>query len=349
VYLERVPHSALQLPPGCRPPPPAAFFLVEQLLREAPSAAAMDLAIKLLRSVLGPGLPAGGDHQQRWEQPSSSSELTGRQRAACQLQAVACCSLATSLVQAVVHNRQLASDAGAQLWQLVSESVQAAAAEVAAQDRGSSRWSYAASLAAAVAAGAYTAHLGDAGVTSDISTGSAPQATSSSSSSNGCAYAASAAAASSGSQGSSGVANAAGAAGGSAGSLAQGGQFPADCSVCRSAIQTLCDLRCLEVGVAFRNWASSGGAVAFVEAAQRHSITQHQHLQHQLLALAWRYPLPGVCGNVLCGRLEGPSAVDVVWNRVGTLCGRCRAAWYCCEGCQRAAWEAHIKVCRPGC
>jgi hypothetical protein len=33
-----VPHAALQLLPGCIPPP-AAFFLVEQLLREAPSPA----------------------------------------------------------------------------------------------------------------------------------------------------------------------------------------------------------------------------------------------------------------------------------------------------------------------
>jgi hypothetical protein len=63
------------------------------------------------------------------------------------------------------------------------------------------------------------------------------------------------------------------------------------------------------------------------------------------LALAWRHPVPGVCGNVLCGRLEGASAVGAVRGRVGSLCGGCRAAWYCCKACQRAAWEAHRDVC----
>jgi hypothetical protein len=66
----------------------------------------------------------------------------------------------------------------------------------------------------------------------------------------------------------------------------------------------------------------------------------------QLSALAWRHPVPGVCGNVLCKQQPGPGKVGVVWGPRRTLCGGCRAAWYCCEGCQRAAWEAHREVCR---
>jgi hypothetical protein len=46
--LELVAHNTLQLPPGCIPPP-AAFFLVEQLLRGGPSMATLNLAVKLLR------------------------------------------------------------------------------------------------------------------------------------------------------------------------------------------------------------------------------------------------------------------------------------------------------------
>jgi hypothetical protein len=334
VPLEVVPHAAWQLPPG-RPPPPAAFFLVEQLLRAKPSGAAMDLALKLLERGLVPELPAAEDQVQG--QPADPQHSSGKAEGGRQLQQLAYCSLASSLVQAVVHDQQLANDSAAQLWALVGESVQAAAKEVAAQDSSSSRWSYPASLAAGVAAAAYTAHLGAAGVTSACPTTPAPQASSSSSiSSSGCAYAA---AASSSTHSSSGGACAAGAAGCCA------GNFPSDCGVCCCAIQALCDLRCVEVGVALREWTNSGGAAAFVGAAQRHSVTLHQHLQQQLLALAWRHPVPGVCGNVLCGRLEGSSAVCGVRGPKGTLCGRCKVARYCCEECQRPAWEAHREVC----
>jgi hypothetical protein len=53
-----------------------------------------------------------------------------------------------------------------------------------------------------------------------------------------------------------------------------------------------------------------------------------------------------VCGNVLCRKAEGPAAAGVLRNRAGTMCGGCKAAWYCCEACQRAAWDAHSKVCK---
>jgi hypothetical protein len=47
-------------------------------------------------------------------------------------------------------------------------------------------------------------------------------------------------------------------------------------------------------------------------------VQRHVHARAaQLLALAWRHPVPGVCGNALFGRLEGPSAVGAVRGRVG--------------------------------
>jgi hypothetical protein len=116
--------------------------------------------------------------------------------------------------------------------------------------------------------------------------------------------------------------------------------------VCTSATQLLITLRCLERGVVLAAPPGHAACASVAEAACRRSTTLQQYLRQQLLALAWRHPLPHVCGNVLCGRLEAPSAVGAVRGPGGTLCGGCRAAWYCCEGCQRAAWEGHRQGCR---
>jgi hypothetical protein len=200
-------------------------------------------------------------------------------------------------------------------------------------------WSLAASLAAATAAGAYRAHLraaepaaaegGDLerqpeGSGSEAAT-AGPSTTSSSNSSS------------------------AGAAGdvSPAEELVEGGLCPADCSVCSSATQLLITLLCLERGVAPPSTTLNSVRVGMLAtSAQQRGTTLQQHLRQQLLAMAWRHPVPGVCGNVLCERLDGPAAVGVVMNRVGTLCGGCRAAWYCCKACQRAARAGHWQACR---
>jgi hypothetical protein len=178
----------------------------------------------------------------------------------------------------------------------------------------------AARLAAAMAAGAYTAHLHPAAVAEG---GANPET---------------------GGSMSQDAADGAGcglsACGASATCSCTGGS-----SMCCLSSQLLIGLRCWEPGDAMQLPSGAAACAALQEAARQRGITLQQYLKQQLLALAWRHPLPYVCGNVLCGRLEGVSAVGAV--RVpetprGTLCGRCRAAWYCCEGCQKAA-------CRPSC
>jgi hypothetical protein len=126
---------------------------------------------------------------------------------------------------------------------------------------------------------------------------------------------------------------------------------PAECITCCTAARLLITLRSLEHPMAPCVWDS--GAVTgqmllglLKKAAHQQGATLQQYMWQQLLALAWRHPVPGVCSNMLCGRLEGPAAVGLVRNRVRSVCGRCRAAWYCCEDCQRAAWPDHRAVCR---
>jgi hypothetical protein len=165
-----LPHAALQLPPGCIPPP-AAFFLVEQLLRGAPSAAALDMAIKLLSGTVGLVGDAGQQQQQQQQEGSSSAE--NEPAGAAELQRLAYCSLASSVVQACLHDKQLGAGAVQQLLSLAAEMTQAAASAAAVEHGSSSSnhissssssssgsvWGLAASLAAKVAAGAYWIHV----------------------------------------------------------------------------------------------------------------------------------------------------------------------------------------------
>jgi hypothetical protein len=206
-------------------------------------------------------------------------------------------------------------------------------------------WGLATSLAAAAAAGAYTAHLGGfaesggqaGGVTSSscvTATGDTTNAGSSASSSCGSA---------------SGRAVAVDVEGSPAVACAGRSGCSSGCRVCSAAAAIWVYLCSIERGVSFWEQPSvcaSAALAVLASAAGRHGTTLQQYLKQQLLALAWRHPVPGVCGNVLCGRLEGPAAVGAVRGPRGTLCGGCRAAWYCCEACQRVAWEGHIAVCR---
>ncbi len=51
------------------------------------------------------------------------------------------------------------------------------------------------------------------------------------------------------------------------------------------------------------------------------------------------------CCNARCTRLEGDSEAGQGQGLL--VCGRCRAAWYCCRECQAAAWGAgHKKACK---
>jgi hypothetical protein len=235
-------------------------------------------------------------------------------------------------VQTAVHRPDLAADCEGELLQLAADLLQAAhrvMPATAATARG-----LAASLAAAAAAGAYTAHIRNQDSASAGDHGDNPSCNSPSSSTSAVST--------------SGAATAGATSNSAAAGTAGARACPEGCSVCTSATQLYLQLRCLEGGVLVATPPASAAHAAVAAAAGQHKTTLQQYLLQQLLALAWRHPVPGVCGNVLCGRLEGSSAVDVVLNRLGTLCGCCRAARYCCEECQQAAWTAHRKVCKHG-
>jgi hypothetical protein len=244
-------------------------------------------------------------------------------------------------------------------------------------------WSLAASLAAAAAAGAYTAHLasaesqgvagGGAGSCADRSSqhnsGAGPctaassstsstsstspsvtlPAANNSSQSTPTAGATSAGASRDDAEGPAGSTGSSVAAmdgtAGAADQLAGRTVCPEGCAVCGSASKVLVTLWCLDQGRSVPVLPVAACQAAVLQAAQQRGITLHKHLQQQLQALAWRHPVPGVCGNVLCGRLEGPAAVGPLRGCRGVKCGGCGAAWYCSEGCQRAAWAVHKVVC----
>jgi hypothetical protein len=413
-----VPHSALQLAPGCVPPP-AAFFLVEQLLRDKATPTILSLAIQLLRGSVMVVTPGQGQ-QQRLEQQSSSTVDNASTTAAAgsaELARRAYCSLAATVLQAVMRQQQQGEEQQQQqqgqlgevcmgeLLALAAELVQAAGMAPTLSTNGSAgsadnskecsgdnsgsmeahashstssistsraaaSWGLAASLAAAVAACAYNAHqkqlqAADAGGQAQQLHGRAPAgeeaegggsnmqpgaAVNSSSTTSGHIEPTGGSNISS----SSSSAAAAGAVGCELPAATPEGACPcpAECSSCSAATRLFLTFNCLERGVMLPSGCNGNGALAavcerLVEAGQGPLLPQL--LERQLLALAWRHPVPGVCGNVLCEQLEGPSAAGAVrgcCSGVRTLCGRCRAAWYCCEGCQREAWPAHSMVCR---
>jgi hypothetical protein len=356
VPLEVVSLNTLKLPPGCVPPP-AAFFLVEQQLRGGPTAAAMDMAFKLLAQSMEMFISVTEKRQQQQQQQEEQQQQESRQEdkvcpaavedqqaAATDLQRLAYCSLASSVVQACQRKPELGEVAADTLLQFAAVLVQAPSGDMEAGntntcssggsgnssagsgDNSSNKakgWSLAMRLGAAMAAGAYTAHLQPA-----TSTGCDAAPGSSGSCSQGTA--------------------------GDAGCVAGASNAPSGCTckgggdLCCVASQLFIGLRQWEQGAAMYFPSGPTARASLQKAAQRHNTTLQQYLQQQLLALAWQHPVPYVCSNVLCAQLKGPSAVGAVRGLAGTLCGGCRAAWYCCEGCQQEAWQGHIEVCRRG-
>jgi hypothetical protein len=347
--------SALRLPPGCTPPP-AALNLAEQLLRAAPTPSTVLLAVKMLEGCVsevtaGRALPPeqqGGPSQPQQE---SGAEVDAQQAASAELHRLAFVSLCSSVAQAMVcHCSSWQDESCQQVMELAVNLMGAACKEAASSSSWNSScggdsssilqeagkrsvsksvcWTLAASLAAVAAVGGYTAHLGPVAAGACTAAEVGPHADASSTQ------------AASGST-SGGSAEGASRQGPAEGSLATAHSCPEGCVACGTATVLFRGLRYLECGVV----PSEGLAAAGVAAAQHRGTSWRQHLRQQMLELAWRHPVPGVCGNVLCERLEGTAAVGVVRGRVGTLCGRCRAASYCCVECQHAAWEAHRAVC----
>jgi hypothetical protein len=213
-------------------------------------------------------------------------------------------------------------------------------------------WGVAASLAAAVAAGAYAAHHPDVQAAAAAwqaegrASGGEQQAARES-----CREAAAAAGSScTTATSTSSSSSTAGATGCGEPSYNPTGisTCPDRCPICRVAARVFVSLRLLEGDTApatSQDSAASQGA-SLIRVAKQHGATLQHLLCTQLVALAWRHPVPGVCGNVLCGRHNGPAAAGAVWGCVGTRCGGCRAAWYCTESCRGAAWPPHRVVCR---
>jgi hypothetical protein len=228
--------------------------------------------------------------------------------------------------------------------------------------RGSERatWGLAASLAAAVAAGACTAHLppevaGAAGQAQQLQ-GRAPaggqldakdRGQEAAATGNTSVCSSRSASISPGDGGSGSTAEAGGCTAVSDEPVGPG-TCPEDCSICRSASQLVSILCCLDHGVIPRisQAAAEASRAVLMRTSQQHGETLQDHLQQLLVAVAVQHPVPGVCSNVLCGRVQGLSSMGAVRGCVGTLCGGCRAAWYCCEVCQKAAWPMHRVVCR---
>jgi hypothetical protein len=337
--LVLLPHAALQLPTGCTPPP-AAFFLLEQLLKGVHANATVTVATHVLQGSVEVLEPAVQQQQQQQQQQSSTMHTQARQAGAAELQRLAYSSLASSVVQTVLYNAWILqrSNQGVcaqQVLQLAAQLVQAAVKEAATLSssgsnnsvrgvgRGRRRklWGLAASLAAATAASAYVSHLD----CSSAAQGVAPHKNSSCSSNS--------------------------AAGGDVRERVAFmlGTCSVGCGVCASAAQVFLSLRCLEegwVGPPCTPAAAAAAASAHAEAARRYGLTTQQHLAQQLMDLAGRHPVPGVCGNLMCGSKDAAAAVGLVRGPVRTLCGGCRAVWYCCEECQQVAWAAHRVVCR---
>jgi hypothetical protein len=207
-------------------------------------------------------------------------------------------------------------------------------------------WDVVASLATALAAGSYTAHVVARASDAESAGGAALGADSSSVRPESLGISTSTAittGSSSSSNSAAGAASCTQADGDPAGAP----PCPADCPLCCVASNLVPSLQSHnKAGCRPPSMQMMAADRAHVQAAQDRGITLQQYLQQELLALAWQHPVLYVCCNVLCGRLEGPSALGAVRGLRGTLCRRCRAAWYCCEACQRAAWEEHQVVCK---
>jgi hypothetical protein len=116
--------------------------------------------------------------------------------------------------------------------------------------------------------------------------------------------------------------------------------------VCLHARDLLSALLKLEQRAAFPapSWATNVAASA-QQRLTHHDTSPEGQLERAMLQLAWRRPVPGVCGNIQCDRKEQAAAAGLVKGRRGTLCGGCKAAWYCCKACQREAWVGHEAAC----
>jgi hypothetical protein len=384
---------------------------VEQLLRKEPSAAGLDLALQVLQGSVHLVLTAPKQQlpqpQQRQQQQRQRSTLGSRREGAAELQRLAYCSLASSVVQVTMSDEELGGKYACQLLALAGALVRAAEEKGAAQSRsrtattasssssgGGGALSLVLPLAAAAAAGGFFAHVcaashnvsasgadaaaaadtgtdadtlsdvdsvgevagacmdtdtlsdvdsfgavagTDTDTLSDVDSVGAVEVTRASGEPDPAPTSSTTPSSTTGAPAADAGSGAAAAVEASAGHL--------DCEVCLQAMWLLAALFSTEAG---NGTPAELWAEVLAEAPQLNNISLQDLLHEQLLALAWRHPVPHVCGNVLCGRLEGAAAVGAVRGRVGSLCGGCRAAWYCCEGCQRVAWAAHRAVCMGG-
>ncbi|KAF6253319.1 hypothetical protein COO60DRAFT_429511 [Scenedesmus sp. NREL 46B-D3] len=75
------------------------------------------------------------------------------------------------------------------------------------------------------------------------------------------------------------------------------------------------------------------------------SAQQQQQLRDFAQAVAARIPLSTACNNPGCVSLAQRSELVLVGGK-SCVCGRCRAARYCCKACQVEHWRWHKALCR---
>lgn len=80
----------------------------------------------------------------------------------------------------------------------------------------------------------------------------------------------------------------------------------ANCNMCSNCALIFTELRCLELGWAPPPSSGQVGLAVLADAAQQKGATPQQYLQEQLLALALRHPVPGVWYHPCLGSTSVP-------------------------------------------
>uniref|UniRef100_A0A383VCK4 MYND-type domain-containing protein n=1 Tax=Tetradesmus obliquus TaxID=3088 RepID=A0A383VCK4_TETOB len=91
--------------------------------------------------------------------------------------------------------------------------------------------------------------------------------------------------------------------------------------------------------------AAAGSSTALQLLADMQEAGLPQQLRAFAQAVAGRIPLSSACNNPGCVSLAQRSELLLVGGK-SCVCGRCRAARYCCKACQVEHWKWHKALCR---
>lgn len=94
--------------------------------------------------------------------------------------------------------------------------------------------------------------------------------------------------------------------------------------------------------------AAADGPVTLSGLLRRLTLPAVQAITALSAAIITQLPCALCCNNAACGvtgALPGAREREAA-NGKSSRCGRCRAARYCCPGCQQAGWGQHKQVCK---